>query len=216
MSSSTKQRGAVSTPRIRLGLFSRSFLLLASLMLVSLGAWLQVFFSMEEGPRALQTAQRVTTAVSITRAAPGYAPTSVRPALLLDHATKESLRVQPREESDVLEPLPPSNYWKHVATQIKDKLGSDTQVMWSVNQTPGVWVSFELNDDQYWLVFEREQLALTAGIEWLGWGATALLLALIGAAVSVRFVNRPLAQLAKVAQQLARGETPSPLPEKGP
>src|SRR5690606_36084857 len=34
--------------------------------------------------------------------------------------------------------------------------------------------------------------------------------------ISVRFVNRPLAQLAKVAQQLARGETPSPLPEKGP
>src|SRR5690554_7211741 len=216
MSSSTKQRGPVSAPRFRLGLFSRSFLLLATLMMVSLGAWLQVFFSMEEGPRAMQMAQRVTTAVSITRSALVYAPTSVRPALLLDLATKESLRVQPREESDVLEELPNSNYWNHVATEIKDKLGAQTQVMWSVNQTPGVWVSFELNEDQYWLVFEREQLALTAGIEWLGWGATALLLALIGAAVSVRFVNRPLAQLAKVAQQLARGETPSPLPEKGP
>src|SRR3546814_9493397 len=44
----------------------------------------------------------------------------------------------------------------------------------------------------------------------------SLLLALVGAAISVRFVNRPLAQLAKVAQQLAGGETPSPLPEKGP
>ena len=185
-------------------------------MLVSLGAWLQVFFSMEEGPRARQMAQRVTTAVSITRSALVYAPTSVRPALLLDLATKESLRVQPRETSDVLEALPDSNYWNHVRAQIRDKLGADTQVMWSVNQIPGVWVSFDINEDQYWLVFEREQLALTAGVEWLGWGATALLLALIGAAVSVRFVNRPLAQLAKVAQQLARGETPSPLPEKGP
>lgn len=210
-----KPRGT-APPRFRLGLFSRSFLLLASLMLVSLGAWLQVFFSMEEGPRARQMAQRVTTAVSITRSALVYAPTSVRPALLLDLATKESLRVQPREPSDVLEALPQSNYWDHVAAQIRDKLGAQTQVMWSVNQTPGVWVSFEINDDHYWLVFEREQLALTAGVEWLGWGATALLLALIGAAVSVRFVNRPLAQLAKVAQQLARGETPSPLPEKGP
>ncbi len=215
MATTPIQRGA-SAPRMRLGLFSRSFLLLASLMLVSLGAWLQVFLSMEEGPRARQMAQRVTTVVSITRSALVYAPTSVRPALLLDLATKESLRVQPREESDVLEPLPDSNYWKHVAAKIRDKLGLDTQVMWSVNQTPGVWVSFEINDDRYWLVFEREQLALTAGVEWLGWGATALLLALIGAAVSVRFVNRPLAQLAKVSQQLARGETPSPLPEKGP
>jgi two-component system osmolarity sensor histidine kinase EnvZ len=88
--------------------------------------------------------------------------------------------------------------------------------MWAVNDTQGVWVSFEINNDQYWLVFDREQLGLTAGVEWLGWAITALLLALIGAAVSVRFVNRPLAQLAKVARQLARGETPSPLPEKGP
>jgi two-component system osmolarity sensor histidine kinase EnvZ len=88
--------------------------------------------------------------------------------------------------------------------------------MWSVNQVAGIWVSFEINNDEYWLVFDREQLGLAAGAEWLGWGMTALLLALIGAAISVRFVNRPLAQLAKVARQLARGETPSPLPEKGP
>ncbi|HEU0231617.1 MAG TPA: ATP-binding protein [Burkholderiaceae bacterium] len=202
--------------RLRLGLFSRSFLLLAALMLVSLGAWLQVFFGMEEGPRAVQMAQRVATAVSITRSALIYAPTSVRPALLLDLATKESLRVQPREGADVMQPLPDSNYWRRVAYEIQKRLGPATKIEWTVNQTPGIWVSFKINDDHYWLVFDREQLGLTAGIEWFGWGATALLLALIGAAVSVRFVNRPLAQLAKVAQQLARGENPSPLPEKGP
>ncbi|MGG4773872.1 ATP-binding protein [Paenalcaligenes sp. Me52] len=199
-----------------LGLFSRSFLLLAALMLISLGAWLQVFFSMEEGPRARQMAQRVTTAVSITRSALMYAPPHVRPALLLDLATKEGLRVQPRDSNDTLEPLQRSNYWQEVYREIRAGLGSQTLVMWSVNQMPGIWVSFDINDDKYWLVFDREQLSLTAGPEWLGWAITALLLALIGAAVSVRFVNHPLARLAKVAQQLARGETPSPLPERGP
>lgn len=202
--------------RSRLGLFSRSFLLLAALMLVSLGAWLQVFFSMEEGPRARQMAQRVTTAVSITRSALIYAPTDNRPALMLDLATKEGLRVQPREPDDVLEPLQRTNYWRHVAKEIRAGLGSQTLVMWSVNQMPGIWVSFDIDDERYWLVFDREQLSLTAGPEWLGWAATALLLALIGAAVSVRFVNAPLARLAKVARQLAQGETPSPLPERGP
>lgn len=201
---------------LRLGLFSRSFLLLAALMLVSLGAWLQVFFSLEEGPRATQMAQRVASVVSITRSALIYAPSAVRPSLLLDLATKESLRVQPRENSDELEPLPRTNYWQHVYSEIREVLGANTLVVWSVNDTPGVWISFEINEDKYWLIFDREQLSLTAGIEWLGWGATALLLALIGAAVSVRFVNRPLAQLANVAQQVARGETPSTLPEKGP
>jgi two-component system osmolarity sensor histidine kinase EnvZ len=32
----------------------------------------------------------------------------------------------------------------------------------------------------------------------------------------VRFINQPLAKLAKVTQQLTRGEMPTPLPEKGP
>jgi len=204
------------TSRLRLGLFSRSFLLLAALMLVSLGAWLQVFFSMEEGPRAIQMAQRVTTSVSITRSALVYAPSSVRPALMLDLATKESLRIQPREPADELEPLPNSNYWNHVAAEIKKRQGANTLIMWSVNKAPGIWVSFDIDKDKYWLVFDREQLGLTAGIEWFSWGVTALILALIGSAISVRFVNRPLGQLAKVAQQVARGETPSPLPEKGP
>lgn len=213
--SSTTQHNKVAR-RIHFGLFSRSFLLIAALMVVSLGAWLQVFLSMEEGPRAVQMAQRVTTAVGITRSALIYAPPSVRAPLLLDLATKESLRVQPREPSDIMEPLPEYRYWAHVSQEILEHLGAETKIMWRVNGVPGVWVSFSINEDHYWLVFDREQLGLTTGVEWLGWGATALLLALIGAGVSVRFVNQPLAQLAKVAQQLARGETPSPLPERGP
>lgn len=202
--------------KVRLGLFSRTFALLTVLMLVSLVIWLQVFFSVEEGPRATQMAQRVTTAVSITRSALMYAPSNVRPALMLDLATKESLRVQPFDAKDKLQPLPDSRYWNQVAAQIKERLGKDTRISWAVNDMPGVWVSFEINEDLFWLVFDREQLDLTSGPEWLGWGASALLLALVGAAISVRFVNRPLARLVTVARQLSHGETPSPLPEKGP
>lgn len=201
---------------IKLGLFSRSFLLLTMLMLVSLGAWLQVFFSMEEGPRAHQMALRVTSVVSITKSALQYAPEDSRPELLLDLATKEGLRVQPRAANDVLEPLPRSDYWQQVAAEIRKSLGSNTLVMWSVNDLPGIWVSFELGAEKFWVVFNREELSLTTGSEWLGWAITALILAIVGAGVSVRFVNRPLAQLAQVTQQLSRGETPMTLPERGP
>jgi two-component system osmolarity sensor histidine kinase EnvZ len=204
------------TSRIRLGLFGRTFLLLAALMLVSLGAWLQVFFSMELGPRANQMAQRVVTAVNITRTALVYAQPQERSKLLLDLATNEGIQVYPREVTDFAEPLPDDDYWQRVAQHIRDRFGAETQISWSVNQVPGFWVSFQIDGDLYWLVFEREQIGLTGGIEWLGWGATALLLSLVGAAVSVGFVNRPLSRLARAAQILSRGETPSPLPESGP
>ncbi|MFC4275759.1 sensor histidine kinase RisS [Achromobacter aloeverae] len=202
--------------RIRLGLFGRTFLLLAALMLVSLGAWLQVFFSMELGPRANQMAQRVITAVNITRTALVYSQADERSKLLLDLATNEGIQVYPREVTDFAEPLPHDDYWQRVADHIRSRFGPETQISWGVNQVPGFWVSFQIDHDLYWLVFEREQIGLTGGIEWLGWGATALLLSLVGAAVSVGFVNRPLSRLAKAAQILSRGETPAPLPENGP
>ena len=192
--------------RVRLGLFGRTFLLLAALMLVSLGAWLQVFFSMEMGPRATQMGQRVVTSVNITRTALIYSQPEERSKMLLDLATNEGIQVYPREGTDFIEPLPAENYWQRVAEHIRARFGPDTQIAWSVNQVPGFWVSFSIDNDHYWLVFEREQIGLTGGIEWLGWGATALLLSLIGAAVSVGFVNRPL----------SRGDTPAPLPEHGP
>nr|WP_094796124.1 ATP-binding protein [Bordetella genomosp. 7] len=204
------------TSRLRLGLFGRTFLLLAALMLVSLGAWLQVFFSMELGPRANQMAQRVITAVNITRTALIYSNDAERSKLLLDLATNEGIQVYPREVTDFTEALPDDNYWQRVAQHIRSRFGPETQISWGVNQVPGFWVSFQINQDLYWLVFEREQIGLTGGIEWLGWGATALLLSLVGAAVSVGFVNRPLSRLARAAQVLSRGETPAPLPEHGP
>ncbi|ARP82796.1 two-component sensor histidine kinase [Bordetella genomosp. 8] len=204
------------TSRIRLGLFGRTFLLLATLMLVSLGAWLQVFFSMELGPRANQMAQRVITAVNITRTALVYSQADERSKLLLDLATNEGIQVYPRELTDFAEPLPNDDYWQRVADHIRSRFGPETQIAWGVNQVPGFWVSFQIDRDLYWLVFEREQIGLTGGIEWLGWGATALLLSLVGAAVSVGFVNRPLSRLARAAQVLSRGETPAPLPENGP
>ena len=204
------------TSRFKLGLFGRTFLLLAALMLVSLGAWLQVFFSMELGPRANQMAQRVITAVNITRTALIYSDDTERSKLLLDLATNEGIQVYPREVTDFTEALPDDDYWQRVAQHIRIRFGPETQVVWGVNEVPGFWVSFQINQDLYWLVFEREQIGLTGGIEWLGWGATALLLSLVGAAVSVGFVNRPLSRLARAAQVLSRGETPAPLPENGP
>jgi len=204
------------TSRLRLGLFGRTFLLLAALMLVSLGAWLQVFFSMELGPRANQMAQRVITAVNITRTALIYSHNGERSKLLLDLATNEGIQVYPREVTDFAEALPDDDYWQRVAQHIRTRFGPETQIAWGVNQVPGFWVSFQIEKDLYWLVFEREQIGLTGGIEWLGWGATALLLSLVGAAVSVGFVNRPLSRIARAAQVLSRGENPSPLPENGP
>lgn len=183
---------------------------------MSFGIWLQTFFSMESGPRAQQMAERVISSVNLTRAAILYASTEQRPILLFDLATQKNLRVQARMPNDVLIPIPRSSYWLKVSEKVRDGLGSETLIMWSVNNTPGIWVSFTLNENKYWLMFDREQLSLIAGTEWIGWVLSAFGLAFLGSAISVRFVNRPLTQLAQATQELSRGDMPAPLPEKGP
>lgn len=197
----------------RWGLFGRTFLLLTALMLASLAAWLQAFRNMEIEPRAHQMAQQIVTAVNITRAALVYSAPIRRRFLLLDLATNEGIQIYPRDPGDRTEPLPDTDLLQWAAAQISRQLGPDTQVMWAVNDMPGLWVSFSIEGDNYWAVLERARAERHDGVQWLGWGLAALLLSLMGAAVIVGFVNRPLSRLARATQALSRGETPAPLPE---
>lgn len=197
----------------RWGLFGRTFLLLTGLMLASLAAWLQAFRNMEIEPRAHQMAQQIVTAVNITRAALVYSAPIRRRFLLLDLATNEGIQIYPRDPADRTEPLPDTTLLQWAAAQISHQLGPDTQVMWTVNDMPGLWVSFSIEGDNYWAVLERARAERHDGVQWLGWGLAALLLSLMGAVVIVGFVNRPLSRLVRATHALSRGETPAPLPE---
>lgn len=196
-------------------LFTRSFLLLSALMLASLGAWVLVFFSLEMGPRAAQMSQRIATSVNLTLTTLTYAPSEDRRDLLRTLSLREGLDVYARTGVDVIETLPSGRYWQRVAKLVRRQLGEETILAWSVNEVPGFWVSFRLNHEKYWLAFERHEIRLTGGVEWLSWGAAALLLSLIGAAFGVSYINRPLARLARAAHLVSKGTSPPALPETG-
>jgi two-component system osmolarity sensor histidine kinase EnvZ len=189
----------------QIDLFTRSFLLLSALMLASLGAWVLIFFSLEMGPRAAQMSQRIATSVNLTLMTLTYAPSSERRDLLRTLSLREGLDVYARTGLDVIEPLPNGSYWHRVGKLLRHQLGEETILAWSVNEVPGFWVSFRLNHEKYWLAFERHEIRLTGGLEWLSWGAAALLLSLIGAAFGVSYINRPLARLARSAHLVSKG-----------
>ncbi len=207
--------GAWHRTSSRLGLFTRSFLLIALLMLCSLAAWLAVFLAMEIGPRATQMSKRVAASVYLTRTAMTYSTHENRPRMLRELSAHEGLDVYARLAADRVAPLPDQEYWQKVATLLRLYLGAETMIAWEVNTVPGFWVSFQIEDEKYWLAFEREEIGLTSTIEWISWGAAALLLSIIGAAMSVAYLNRPLARLARFAKSVSRGESPPPLPESG-
>ena len=184
-------------------------------MLASLGAWVLIFLSLEMGPRAAQMSQRIATSVNLTLTTLTYAPSTERRELLRTLSLREGLDVYTRTGLNIIEPLPGGRYWQRVAKLVRAQLGEETILAWSVNEVPGFWVSFRLNDEKYWLAFERHEIRLTGSVEWLSWGAAALLLSVIGAAIGVSYINRPLARLARSAHIVSKGASPPTLPETG-
>jgi len=198
------------------GVFWRTFLLLVLLIGASLAGWFQSFRVFERTPRAQQIAQTIVSVVNVTRAALVHSDVAKRADLLADLANNESIRIYPLEPSDVVEPQRESASNTLMVDYVRARLGTDTRIVRSVNGREGLWVSFSIDDDEYWVAFERDRLEAVQGLQWLGWGAVGLSLSLVGAIVISRLVNLPLKRLATAAVEIGRGVRPGPLPEKGP
>lgn len=201
---------------LRSGLFWRTFFFLAFLIATSMAAWVASFRMIERTPRATQLAAQVISVVTITRAALAHSAPDLRRELLFDLASNEGVRVYPLEDTDRVEPQPDSGLMPILQEMVKAKLGSDTRFARTVNDAPGFWISFKIDDDDYWLRLDRDRVDRTSGLQWAGWASATLFLSLVGAALISRLINLPLSRLTAVARAIAKGQQPDPLPESGP
>ncbi len=201
---------------LKSALFWRTFFLLAFLITASMAAWVASFRIIERTPRARQIAAQVISVVTITRAALTHSAPELRRELLFELASNEGIRVYPLEETDRIVPPADSLLMPLIQSSVKAKLGSDTKFAGVVNDVAGFWVSFKIDDDEYWLMLERDRLERTSGIQWLGWATVTLVVSLLGAVFISRLINQPLARFTVVARAIAKGQQPDPLPEKGP
>jgi len=201
---------------LKSGLFWRTFFLLAGLITASLLAGVASFRMIERTPRAQQLAAQVISIITITRAALTHSAPDLRRELLFDLASNEGIRVYPLEDTDVIEPPADISLMPVIESTVRTRLGENTKFASKVNDVAGFWVSFKIDDDEYWLRLDRERIEHVPNIQWLGWGTITLVLSLIGAVFISRLINQPLARLTTATRAVAKGQTPDPLPEKGP
>lgn len=198
------------------GLFWRTFFLLAFLLAASMAAWVASFRIVERTPRGEQIAAQVVSIVTITRAALTHSAPALRRELLFDLASTQGIRVYTREDDDQTNPLPDNAVNQVIEYTVRARLGKETQFAGFVNGLRGFWISFRIEDDDYWLMLDRERIERVSGIQWLGWITVTLFLSLLGAVFISRLINQPLANLSVAARDIARGKNPALLPEKGP
>lgn len=195
----------------------RTFALISLLIVLALGAWLQIFLISQREPRARQTAQTVVSVVNLTRAALLTAAADRRRDLLIELSDREGIRVYPADQDDKVVPLDTSRVGARLfAEEIRRQLGPDTRIAVERDGLAGYWVSFRIADDEYWVMIPRERIERQQALQWLGWGALALVIALAGAYLIVFRIKRPLRALTHAAAQIGRGRSPEPLAESGP
>jgi two-component system osmolarity sensor histidine kinase EnvZ len=197
------------------GLFWRTFFLMSVLTAVSMGAWIGMINVYQRGPQVQQTAETVVSVVTITKAALTHSAPDLRLELLLELASNEGIRIFTLEDTDIIDPPPHNPLMPEIAAIVRERLGADTRFSSGVNGVPGFYISFDIEDDKYWLMLERERLAGLTRVQWLGWAVVVGLLSVLGAALISSLVNRPLARLTSAARAIAKGERPARLPEKG-
>ena len=194
----------------------RSFLLISLLMIISATAWFQILRSYEREPRARQLAQMVVSVVNLTRAALVTAKADKRRELLAELSEREGIRVYPADPGDKMAPSPDASFVHLLHAQVRQKLGAQTRFASAIGDQRGFFISFRIDEDEYWVMLPRERIERPFPWQWLGWTALALLLSLIGAWLIVSRINRPLKALANAAADIGKGKTPAPLPESGP
>jgi two-component system osmolarity sensor histidine kinase EnvZ len=201
---------------IRNGLFWRTFILLTFLTTASMMAWFASYSIVERGPQSEQLAAQIVSVVTITRAALTHSAPEMRRELLFDLASNEGIRIYPLEQTDVVMEPEDSLFLTTLRDHVKQALDEDTRFASSVNGVTGFWISFRIEDDDYWLMLDRGRINSTTGLQWLGWGSIALSLSLMGAAFISTLINQPLARLTAAARAIAKGQRPGSLPEAGP
>ncbi len=193
----------------------RTFVIIAVLMFVSVLAWVQLFRFYEREPRARQISQQIIAILNLTRAALISSRPEARSALMREISATEQIEIYPVEPNEKLEsaPAPARPIAVLVEALVREKAGAATRFAFRRNGEEGLWVSFRIDEDEYWMRMSRERIEPPLPWDWLGWGALAVSIALLGAYWLVRRVTQPLRSLASAARAVGRGE-PAPRQEE--
>jgi two-component system, OmpR family, osmolarity sensor histidine kinase EnvZ len=194
-------------------ILARLMLLIAILLMISIYGSLKIFDYFDREPRAEMAALQAVTIVNYTRASLIASHENRRSALLSELSGREGVRVYAADFMEEIEPLPDDPFVRLIAKKIRERLGEETIITVNHYDIPGLWISFNVELDDFWVIIPKIQVDRPFPLHWLGWGALIGLLSLAGAYITAARINRPLNLLAHAADKLRNGEPAPKLPE---
>lgn len=192
-------------------LLARFLILIATVLIIAQVVSIRIFDYFERGPRAEAIAQEIETIVNFTRVSLISSREDKRLKLLSELSTKGDIRIYPAYYFEDIEPLAPDPFLQVIVSKLKKRLGENTIVVTNHYGIPGLWVSFAIDQDEFWVVIP------TPGDRpfpwhWIGWGIIVAGLSIIGAYATATRINKPLNLLINATEQLKKGMFPEKLP----
>ena len=196
----------------------RTVLLIALLMVAGHLAWLPIIQLAEREPAVHRGASHIASIVNLSRLALLDAQPDKRFDLLRSMSQQEDIQVYIGTPNETIAPLPDDPpFMKPLAAELEKRLGDDTRLTNMRNGMPGLWVSFKIDGQEYWVRLPRNRIGPPPSpLGWIGWGVLVLALSLVGAFLVVARINRPLRELTRAATQIGHGHIPQPVTESGP
>jgi two-component system, OmpR family, osmolarity sensor histidine kinase EnvZ len=190
---------------LQISLFWRTFVLLVMLILASSVVWYISFKTLESESRAQLSARQISSAVNLSRSSLIHADAIYRTALLKSISDQEGLHIRPREPEDKIAVYALDSFKQQLQSELQKRLGADTIVSEQVNGVAGLWVSFVIQGDPYWLQTDLVRLEPVNSQAWLYWVALAIAMSLVGSAFIAGLLNRPLKALSQAANHVRLG-----------
>ncbi len=193
-------------------LLARFILLISALLLVAQITSLKIFDHFERDVRAQALAKEISTVVNFTKASIEAAASSKRLKLLSELSGLGDVSIYPAYYFEPLEPIPEDPFLQLVVKKIAQQLPVGTLITVNHYDIPGIWVSFEIDSDLFWLVMPRTLIDRPFPWHWIGWGVVIFSLAVVGAYIATKKISMPLSRLSRAAEQIKRGGKVHPLP----
>jgi len=193
-------------------LLTRLSLIIAILLITTQLVSLKIFDVYEREPRAEALALEISTIVNFTKASMAASATNKRIQLLNELSTMGNVRIYPAHFFEKIEPIPEDPFLQLVIQKIIQKLPLGTLVAINHFSVEGIWVSFELNNELFWVVMPRTIVDRPFPWHWVGWGTIIALIALIASYITTERINRRLNRLIQAAESVRKGLSPKNLP----
>lgn len=105
---------------------------------------------------------------------------------------------------------------RYALGQLQPELGPDRLLQWQRQPQPRLWVRVPVGAEHYWIGLSTQGLLPNMGLPLLWASVASGLLALMGAWLIQRRINRPLRQLVRAAADIGQGQPPDGLPQHAP